>query len=86
MPGRTKNAFGWNHTPRLRDEDERARRANEEYDRIHGPARVVPIPPEQRPVADPRAAARQAWAARRAVDRFVADLLDPEIKPPWEDL
>jgi hypothetical protein len=30
--------------------DEQIRRANEAYDRIHGPARVIPIPPERRTV------------------------------------
>lgn len=85
MSGRTTNPFGWNHTPRRKDEDEHVRRANEEYDRIHGPARVVAIPPEQR-APDPTMTRQQVKAARRAVDRFVADLLDTEIKPPWEDL
>jgi hypothetical protein len=31
--------------------DEQIRRANEAYDRIHGPARVIPIPPEHRIVS-----------------------------------
>jgi hypothetical protein len=34
-----------------RDEDEHIRRMNEAYDRIHGPARVIPIPPEHRTVS-----------------------------------
>lgn len=67
---------------RERDEDERIRLANAAYDRIHGPARVVPIPPEHRvPVPDPATRRLIGRATRRFVTRLVADILDTTPDP-----
>lgn len=54
--------------------DARAVQANADYDRIHGPARVIAVPPERRTpgVPDYRGKARARRAKERAVDALIA--------------